>query len=163
MQHNLEWIKKLKIRYDASTFDTDPFEPQPDGVGTIFPFWIKKNLSQNGYVELPYTLPQDFTLFILMKEKTIQIWKTKLEWIAEKGGMALLNVHPDYINFDGKKKFDEYPARYYEDFLKYVNEKYRNQIWQALPRDIAAFFLQDKTNYKSPKKANGCMSGTNID
>jgi hypothetical protein len=27
----------LNIEYDASTFDTDPFEPQPDGVGTIFP------------------------------------------------------------------------------------------------------------------------------
>jgi hypothetical protein len=23
-----------------STFDTDPFEPQPDGMGTIFPFWV---------------------------------------------------------------------------------------------------------------------------
>jgi hypothetical protein len=152
MQHNLEWIKQLKIQYDASTFDTDPFEPQPHGVGTIFPFWIEQKLSQNGYVELPYTLPQDFTLFILMKEKTIQIWKTKLEWIAEKGGMALLNVHPDYLNFDGKKKFDEYPARYYEDFLKHINQKYRDQIWHALPRDIAAFLRQDKTNHQSVKK-----------
>jgi hypothetical protein len=151
MQHNLEWIKKLKIEYDASTFDTDPFEPQPHGVGTIFPFWIRKKLSQNGYVELPYTLPQDFTLFILLKEKTIQIWKAKLEWIAEKGGMALLNVHPDYLNFDRNKKFDEYPARYYEDFLKHVNEKYRDQIWHALPRDIAALLRQDKTNQQSIK------------
>ena len=27
----------LNIAYDMSTFDTDPFEPQPDGVNTIFP------------------------------------------------------------------------------------------------------------------------------
>ena len=40
MFHNLEWIKALDIEYDASTFDTDPFEPQPDGVGTIFPFAV---------------------------------------------------------------------------------------------------------------------------
>ena len=39
MLRNLEWIKELDIAYDASTFDTDPFEPQPDGVDTIFPFW----------------------------------------------------------------------------------------------------------------------------
>jgi len=40
MYHNLEWIHDLNIEYDSSTFDTDPFEPQPDGVGTIFPFWV---------------------------------------------------------------------------------------------------------------------------
>jgi len=28
MHHNLEWIGELDIEYDASTFDTDPFEPQ---------------------------------------------------------------------------------------------------------------------------------------
>ena len=32
----------LNIAYDASTFDTDPFEPQPDGVNTIFPFWVPR-------------------------------------------------------------------------------------------------------------------------
>ena len=40
MFHELNWIHKLNIEYDASTFDTDPFEPQPDGVSTIFPFWV---------------------------------------------------------------------------------------------------------------------------
>ena len=79
MHHNLEWIHDLDIKYDASTFDTDPFEPQPDGVGTIFPFWVQGNNNQKGYVELPYTLPQDFTLFVLMKEKNIEIWKKKGE------------------------------------------------------------------------------------
>jgi hypothetical protein len=32
----------LNIQYDGSTFDTDPFEPQPDGAGTIFPFWVER-------------------------------------------------------------------------------------------------------------------------
>ncbi len=43
MYHNLDWIGHLEIDYDMSTFDTDPFEPQPDGVGTIFPFWCCNN------------------------------------------------------------------------------------------------------------------------
>ena len=38
MHHNLDWLHDLNIEYDASTFDTDPFEPQSDGVRTIFPF-----------------------------------------------------------------------------------------------------------------------------
>src|SRR6185295_6086223 len=80
MFHNLDWIHALDVSYDASTFDTDPFEPQPDGVGTIFPFWVQRNGSR-GYVELPYTLPQDSTLFLLLQEKTIDVWTKKLDWV----------------------------------------------------------------------------------
>jgi hypothetical protein len=67
MHHELAWIHGLNILYDASTFDVDPFEPQPDGAGTIFPFIVKNELSGTSYVEIPYTLPQDFSLFILMR------------------------------------------------------------------------------------------------
>jgi hypothetical protein len=145
MHHNLEWIGKLDVLYDLSTFDTDPFEPQADGVNTIFPFWVNAGNYRKGYVELPYTLVQDFTCFILLKEKTFEIWKKKLEWIVKHGGMALLNVHPDYINFDNNSKLEEFPIKYYEDFLKFVKSIYANQYWNALPRDVANYskmFLQ---------------------
>jgi peptidoglycan/xylan/chitin deacetylase (PgdA/CDA1 family) len=101
MYHNLDWMHALDIEYDSSTFDTDPFEPQPDGAGTIFPFWVPENSHGKGYVELPYTLPQDFTLFTVLKEKNIDTWKRKLDWVAEHGGMALLLTHSDYMNFNG--------------------------------------------------------------
>src|SRR5688572_19759185 len=35
MLRNPDWLHCLNIDYDASTFDTDPFEPQPEGVHTI--------------------------------------------------------------------------------------------------------------------------------
>jgi hypothetical protein len=143
MHHNLDWIHDLNIEYDASTFDTDPFEPQPDGVGTIFPFWVAHD-DGAGYVELPYTLPQDFTLFVLMKEKTIDIWKKKLDWIAEQGGMALLNTHPDYMNFEGGKVgLEEYSADLYRELLTYVKTKYEGQYWHALPKEIARFWVSN--------------------
>ena len=113
MLRNLDWLHDLDVQYDASTFDTDPFEPQPHGRHTIFPFWVPNpngdpisyqrsaiKSSSNGYVELPYTLPQDFTLFVLLQEKTPEIWMRKLDWIARHGGMALVDVHPDYLCFD---------------------------------------------------------------
>ena len=99
MQHKLAWLHELRAEYDASTFDTDPFEPEPHGVETIFPFWVP-GPQGGGYVELPYTLVQDFTLFIVLREGNIDIWKQKLDWVAEHGGMALLNTHPDYMCFD---------------------------------------------------------------
>jgi hypothetical protein len=141
MHNNLEWIQNLNVEYDASTFDTDPFEPQSDGTGTIFPFLVGLNASQRRYVELPYTLPQDFTLFILMKEKGIGIWKEKLDWIAENSGMALLNTHPDYMNFNGTKlNLEEYPVQYFVRFLDYVKRKYEGQYWHVLPKEMARFW-----------------------
>jgi len=145
MYHNLDLLHHLNIEYDASTFDTDPFEPQPDGVGTIFPFWVSGNSHNKGYVELPYTLPQDFLLFIMFQQKNIDIWKKKLDWIAENGGMALFISHPDYMNFNCIDHYEEYPIRYYEEFLTYIKTKYKDQYWHVLPKDIARFW---SSNYK---------------
>jgi hypothetical protein len=145
MHNNLEWLHELNLEYDASTFDTDPFEPQSDGVGTIFPFWVQGASNQRGYVELPYSLPQDFTLFIIMEEKTTKIWKEKLAWIVEKGGMALFNTHPDYMNFSGRKStVEEYPAEYYAEFLEYIKRRYEGQYWHVLPMEISSFFKSHK-------------------
>lgn len=138
MHHNLEWIGDLDIEYDLSTFDTDPFEPQPDGMGTIFPFMVEGKDVRRSYVEMPYTLPQDFTLFIIMRERTIDIWKRKLDWIVDQGGMVLLNTHPDYMNFrETRLGVEEYPSGYYEEFLNYVRTRYEGQYWHALPRETA--------------------------
>ena len=159
MYHNLEWVHELEIDYDSSTFDTDPFEPQPDGVETIFPFWVENNHNKKGYVELPYTLPQDFSVFVLKQEKDNRIWQEKLDWIAQRGGMALVITHPDYMNFDGVKlAIDEYPADYYRDFLTYIKETYRDQYWHVLPREMARFWAQ---NY-SPKTEAAIGSTTVI-
>ena len=141
MQHNLAWLHELGAEYDSSTFDTDPFEPQPDGVGTIFPFWVP-GPANTGYVELPYTLVQDFTLFSVLLERDINIWKKKLDWIAEHGGMALLNTHPDYMCFEGDPTRDEYPVAHYEQFLSYVREKYSSPFWSATPREAHIFIVR---------------------
>ena len=141
MFHNLQWLGDLDVLYDASTFDTDPFEPQPDGVGTIFPFWVPR-ADGSGYVELPYTLAQDSTLFLVLREPGIDVWKRKLDWIASRGGLALVNVHPDYMSFDGRCRPSEYPAQLYAALLEYVAERYRDQCWCALPRTVATYVAQ---------------------
>ena len=151
MMRNLEWIQSLNINYDASTFDTDPFEPQPDGVDTIFPFWVP-GPGRGGYAELPYTLPQDSTLFLVLRESTIHIWVKKLDWIAAHGGMALVDVHPDYASTEGNGITDTtYPADLYRQLLQYVAKKYAGQFWSALPREIAD--LVEKRN--TATSANG--------
>jgi hypothetical protein len=151
MLHKLDWFHELDIEYDTSTFDTDPFEPEPEGHHTIFPFWVRRpaslnsqlstlNDSNGGYVELPYTLPQDFTLFLLFREQTIDIWLRKLDWIAQHGGMALVDVHPDYLCFDGAMPGPrEYPVAHYKSLLEYVSRQYEGAFWNTTPRKVAQF------------------------
>jgi hypothetical protein len=139
MFHNLDWLNDLDIQYDASMFDTDPFEPQPDGTGTIFPFW-HKGAAGRGCVELPYTLPQDSTVFLLLRERTPAIWTQKADWIARHGGMALLDVHPDYIDFEGgQPRASKYPLAHYESLLQYARQNYEGQFWHVLPKEVAAY------------------------
>lgn len=142
MLSKLEWMHHLDIDYSTSTFDTDPFEPQQSPVNTIFPFIVNNTSGKKGFVELPYTLVQDFTLFVILQEKTLKYWETKLDWIATHGGMALFNTHPDYMNFgnDSRYKMEEYPVRFYTDFLRGIQETYKGRYWNARPEEVAAFF-----------------------
>jgi len=142
MLHNLEWLQDLDIGYDASTFDTDPFEPQPDGAGTIFPFW-RARANGSGYVELPYTLPQDSTLFLLFGETKPDIWLRKLDWVAEHGGMAMVIVHPDYISFNGgTSEYRTFPVSHYEKLLEHLRQKFGQSVWLPLPKELAAWYRQ---------------------
>lgn len=140
IRHNLAWLTELDIDYSISTFDTNPFEPYSFGLGTIFPMWIANGSPHEGYMELPCTLPRAFTLFVLLKEKTIDIWQRKLDWIALHGGMALLNVHSDYMLFATDAPSGRgYPAELYVEFLEDLKRRYRGIYFHALPADIAKF------------------------
>jgi hypothetical protein len=178
MFHNLEWLHALNIDYDMSTFDTDPFEPQPEGRHTIFPFWVAAPASQRsevrslmsaasvsdtrhsagragGYVELPYTLPQDSTLFLLLQERSIDLWKQKVDWIAQNGGMILLNTHPDYMQLKGEGGNRSYPIEFYQEVLTYVRSKYAESYWHALPREAANFVRQSQQLKDNADGSNG--------
>jgi hypothetical protein len=130
---NPAWMQVLDIEYDLSFFDADPYETMPGGTMTIWPFLMGR------FVELPYTLSQDSTLFFTLGERSIDIWKRKADWIVKNGGMVLVNVHPDYIDFEnteGKEaKSGKYPLKFYLGLLDYVKGK--GSYWNALPREVA--------------------------
>jgi hypothetical protein len=144
MHHRLQWISELHVDYDISTYDVDPFEPQRCGLVRIFPMWVgPPGDSTSGFVELPYTLPQDFTLFVLMREQDSGTWRKKLDWIAEKGGMALIKTHPDYMDFSGDgDRTDSYPVQRYIEFLDYIKSRYASEAWFASPSEVAAFWRE---------------------
>lgn len=174
MLHKLDWLHDLDIAYDASTFDVDPFEPQPDGTQTVFPFWVKRpnpeadalrggtpatqtrsstTPQREGYIELPYTLVQDYNYFIVLKQKNIDVWCSKLRWLVEKRAMALLDTHPDYMAMPGEKPSTyEFSVQLYRDFLAHVRDEYNGRYWAALPRDVAAYCAQFKPRQARPPR-----------
>ena len=81
---------RLSFDFDCSFSDSDPYEPQPGGTCSVFPFFLAH------MVELPYTMPQDHTLIHLLHRSPMQIWAMKAKWIESLGGMILTLVHPDY-------------------------------------------------------------------
>jgi len=120
-----EWMQALEIEYDLSFFDTDPYEPIPGGTMSIWPFIMGR------FVELPYTLAQDYTLTAVLGEKTPRIWLQKVEFIRLFFGMALVNTHPDYLRAPDS-------WRIYSEFLKEMSNA--NDFWHALPRDAARWW-----------------------
>jgi peptidoglycan/xylan/chitin deacetylase (PgdA/CDA1 family) len=122
---NPEWMQALEIEYDLSFFDTDPFEPIPGGTMSIWPFFI------GHFVELPYTLVQDYTLTSVLREASPRLWLEKVDFIKKFHGMALLNSHPDYLN-------DPSSFRIYIEFLETM--KKNEEYWHALPRDVASWW-----------------------
>jgi peptidoglycan/xylan/chitin deacetylase (PgdA/CDA1 family) len=131
VHRNLNWLQMLNIKYDSSFFDYDPYQPFPGGVGIIWPFIAEK------IVELPYTLPQDHTLFYILKEKSIKIWEKKTDWIIKNNGVVLVLTHPDYLA-------EQKHLAMYEDLLKYL--KIYSQGWYCLPREIAKWWKQKHAN-----------------
>jgi hypothetical protein len=125
---NPEWMQDLDVEYDSSFFDTDPYEVMPGGTMSIWPFFCGR------FVELPYTLAQDHTLVTVLGEQTPRLWLEKLEFIAQWGGMALVNVHPDYLRVGVN-------WRVYEQFLQHMQSlRERCAYWHALPREVARWW-----------------------
>ena len=127
---NLRWIAKhISAEYDTSCPTTEIYAPQPGGCCTVFPFMIDE------MVEIPFTMPQDHTLFIILKDQMEDvdcIWQRVASQIMEQNGMVSIIVHPDYM-------IDANNLARYETFLIWLKE-HSSGTWFALPREVAAWW-----------------------
>jgi hypothetical protein len=115
----------LGFDYDTSYPDTDPFEPDAGGCCSLLPFF------NSDLVELPITLPQDHTLFVILQETDNHRWLEKTRFLRERGGMALLITHPDYM-------LEHTRLELYERFLGAFAED--RTKWHALPREVSEWW-----------------------
>jgi glycosyltransferase involved in cell wall biosynthesis len=136
VHRNLRWMQDLEVEYDSSCFDVDPFQAIPGGVQNIWPFRCGR------FVELPYTLPQDHTLFVTLKENSTRVWDEKLKFIRQFHGMALMLTHPDYMITS--KVLD-----LYLQFLTRVRDA--GESWPVLPGELARWFVSEIIDKKPPE------------
>jgi hypothetical protein len=103
-------------------------DPQQGGCCTIFPYFIGKIL------ELPLTTTQDYSLFHILNDYSINLWKEQIALILEKNGLISFIVHPDY-NINQKAR------NVYSQLLRYISAmRSEGQTWIALPGEIAAWW-----------------------
>jgi len=118
-------MRSLNFDYDSSWPDTDPFEPQNGGCCTWLPFFVGQ------LVELPTTLPQDHTLFVILGQPDEATWVAKTEFLRARGGMAMIDTHPDYL-------VNERIFNAYAGFLDRFSDD--TTAWQALPREVSSWW-----------------------
>lgn len=124
LYRNPEWCDELGFSFDMSVPNVAHLDPQIGGCCTVLPYFIGKTL------ELPVTTTQDYSLFYLLKERSIDLWRRQVEAILEKSGMATFIVHPDYV-------IERENRRVYEDLLGYLRQlRQSRQIWFALPGEV---------------------------
>ena len=86
---------------DMSIPDTERDGPYGGhaGCGTVLPFRF------HGLLELPVTMPQEVFLrqvYGLSADESLRIWRDKLAYIKQVGGVASLNVHPVWLERDAE-------------------------------------------------------------
>jgi hypothetical protein len=125
---NAEWMGELGCLYDSSFPDTDPFEPQPGGCCSIFPYFL------GPIVELPITMTQDHTLWEILRQPNIDLWRQKGDWLISNHGLVNVIVHPDYVRSAARLDL-------YAQFLSYLRERVDGRGgWHALPCDVASWW-----------------------
>ena len=119
-----EWFDSLDFSYDLSIPNVAHLDPQRGGCCTTMPYFIKKML------ELPVTTIQDYSLFHILAEHSINLWKQQIELILGKNGLISFIVHPDYI-------VPRRERQVYESLLNHlVDLREEKRLWFARPGDV---------------------------
>jgi hypothetical protein len=124
MYRDLDWYESYDFSYDMSVPNVAHLEPQRGGCCTVMPFFVGKIL------ELPLTTTQDYSLFYILNDRSIDLWKKQLDLIRQRNGLMSFIAHPDYLINRRNRKV-------YETLLEYLQQMIaRDNIWSALPGDV---------------------------
>jgi len=125
LYRNAEWFRELDFSYDMSAPNVAHLEAQRGGCCTIMPYFLP-----GGLTELPVTMTEDYTLFHILKDYSIALWKQQMDIVASRHGLMCFIIHPDYI-------ISNRPQRVFQLLLEQIARRCSDdRVWAALPRDV---------------------------
>ena len=137
-----EWYDDLNFAYDMSVPNVAHLDPQRGGCCTVMPYFI------GNILELPVTTTQDYSLFHILKDHSINLWKQQIDLIMEKHGLINVIIHPDYITAPRERKT-------FEELLGYLDKmRSEKSLWTALPNDVNSWWRQ-RAEMQLIEDANG--------
>jgi len=128
MYRNPDWYDAFEFSYDMSVPNVAHLEPKRGGCCTVMPFFL------GNIVELPLTATQDYSLFYILNDYSIDLWKKQLGLILENNGLMSFIAHPDYLI---ARKCRAVYTRLL-DYLRGLVET--KNIWNPLPGDLDAWW-----------------------
>ena len=124
LYRNPNWLAALDFSFDMSSPNVAHLDPQRGGCCTIMPYFI------GNILELPVTTTQDYMLFHLLDERSIDLWKTQIDLITERNGLISFIVHPDYAMAREVKPL-------YKDLLRHLRDMQTvRAIWTTVPSEV---------------------------
>jgi len=128
LYRNPDWYDAFEFCYDMSIPNVAHLDPQRGGCCTVMPFFIGEIL------ELPVTATQDYTLFHILREYSIDLWKTQVDMITGEHGLVNFIVHPDYV-------MERRALDVYKSLLGHLSQqRAERQVWIALPGQVAEWW-----------------------
>jgi hypothetical protein len=128
LHRNIDWYDALEFDYDMSVPNAGHLEAQAGGCCTIRPYFI------GDMVELPLTTTQDYSLFHILGDYSIRLWKEQIDALIERNGLVSFIVHPDYII--EKKAQDTYRS-----LLEYLAQlRAEGKLSLGLPNELATWW-----------------------
>jgi hypothetical protein len=91
LYRNLSWYDQLEFEYDMSVPNVGHLEAQRGGCCTVFPYFI------GDILELPVTTTQDYSLFHILRDYSLDVWKSQAAGVGAKHGLLSFIIHPDYL------------------------------------------------------------------
>ncbi len=151
LYRNLSWYGALEFSYDMSVPNTAHLDPQRGGCCTVMPYFIGKIL------ELPVTTTQDYSLFHILKQYSIDLWKRQISQIMEKHGLASFIVHPDYV-------LESRTRDTYKSLLAYLFDlRSKSKVWAALPREVNQWWRARSQMKLARQRNNWVIEGPDKD
>lgn len=124
MYRNLDWYDAFEFSYDMSVPNVAHLEPKRGGCCTVFPFFI------GSIVEIPVTMAQDYSIFHILNDYSINLWKQQIKIVQSRHGLISFITHPDYL-------ISLRARGVYELLLNYLRHRVlADGIWAALPREV---------------------------